>query len=97
MVLRGDRAEDDTWRWKRLETGTTSHLRSLAVGGGVLWAVGSEGTVIASFTDGESWLRWPPILDSKGNKVELSRIRDTGSDDGIWILGDDIVLRGKRP
>src|ERR1041384_1239517 len=93
LMLRGSR-QDDKWSWSRLKTETKMTLNSIAYGDGTLWAVGENGVIIQSKDKGQIWSP-ETVSDSHGKLPNLHRIRVTPN--GIWIVGDYIVLKSKSP
>ena len=92
-MLLGSR-QDGKGSWSRLKTETKATLNSIAYGDGTLWAVGENGVVIQSKDKGKIWST-ETVSDSHGKLPNLHRIRVTPN--GIWIVGDYIVLKSKSP
>ncbi len=80
--------EDDGFAWKRVESGTTSSLKAVAMDGTNAWAVGAGGTVLR--WDGSEWSQ-TPVPTTK----ELKRVR-VAPDGHVWAFGDGIALHFDR-
>ncbi len=93
LMLRGSR-QDGQWKWSRPNTHTDANLNSIAYGDGTLWAVGENGVVIQSKDKGQIWSK-EIVSHGNGKLPNLHRIRVTPN--GIWIVGDYIVLKSKSP
>jgi hypothetical protein len=95
IILRGTRsvADNETWKWEKLDTPTNSHLQAIAYTDSLLLVVGDDGIILRSTNRGRTWRKGALIKDANGQPIGLRRIRIFG--DRAWIVGNGIVLRSE--
>ena len=96
LILRGSRQGTDVV-WKQLRSNTDEYLQSASYDLlNNVWVVGSNGTILRSADDGESWVEYP-CFDEHGRRIHepFHRIRFWGTQG--WIVGNNCVLKCELP
>jgi photosystem II stability/assembly factor-like uncharacterized protein len=76
----------DASLWRTTATGTTAHLRAVAVLGSYAWAVGDESTVVVSADGGEGWRQ---VAGPAGDKRLYGACAALGR---VWVVGERGLL-----